>query len=291
MGETADRGIGLKRLGALMERAGLAGDAAPRIGIVAGSGLGAIGEGLEGAVSGEFGEIPGLGEAAVPGHAGRWIVGRLAGTPVHFLAGRRHVYEGIEPRAAVESIRYLAGLGARLVILTNAAGGLSPHLRPGDLMLIHDHLNLAFRNPLLGPNDDALGPRFPDLCEAYDPAARAIVRVRSVKSGLELKEGIYAQMQGPAYETAAEIAMLRRLGAHAVGMSTVPETLAARHAGLRVIGISMITNDCLHKEDGPVTTHEEVLSVAATGRERLARLLEAALPSLGRVAESPVFRS
>lgn len=286
-----DLTLGLKRLNALLEGAALADTAAPRIAIIAGSGLSAIAEGMESASSLGFAEIPGLGEAEVAGHAGRWIVGRFAGTAVHFLAGRRHLYEGVDPRAAVHSIRYLAALGVRLVVLTNAAGGLSPRLRPGDLMLIQDHVNFSFRNPLRGPNDDSLGSRFPDLCDAYDPAARAIVRVRAIKAGLDLKEGAYAQMLGPAYETAAEIALLRRLGAHAVGMSTVPETLAARHAGLRVIGISMITNDCLHKGEGGATTHEEVLNVAAAGKERLARLLGAVLPSLGRVAESPAFRT
>lgn len=263
----------------------------PRIAIVAGSGMSATGEKLEGAAGRNFDELEGLGPASIAGHAGRWIVGRLEGTPVHFLAGRRHYYEGVESSTVVHAVRLLATLGVRLVVLTNAAGGLSPHLKPGDLMMIHDQINFSFRNPLLGPNDDHLGPRFPDMCDAFDPAARAIVRKRAQKSGVALEEGVYAQVLGPNYETTAEIDMLRRLGAHAVGMSTVPEVLAARHAGMRVLAFSVITNQCLGTDaERETTSHDEVLRVADRGREKLERLFQAALPSLGRVAHSPVFK-
>lgn len=279
-------------LASLVASAGLKNEEdTPRLAIVAGSGMSAAEDMIKGAASIGFDEIEGLGSASVAGHAGRWTVGRLAGTPVHFLAGRRHYYEGVESATVIQAVRMLASLGVRLVILTNAAGGLSPNLKPGDLMMIHDQINFSFRNPLIGPNDDHLGPRFPDMCDAFEPAARAIVRKRTQKAGLALQEGVYAQVLGPNYETAAEIDMLRRLGAHAVGMSTVPEVLAARHAGMRVLAFSLITNQCLGKgPDRGATSHAEVLQVAERGREKLERLLEVTLPSLERVAHSPVFK-
>lgn len=283
---------GLFRLNGLLERAGLGGaEAAPRIGIVAGSGMGALAERAQGAAGLDFGEIDGLGDAGVEGHAGRWVVGRVAGTPVHVVSGRRHLYEGVDGATAVRAVRLMAALGVRLLILTNAAGGLSPRLRVGDLMLIVDQINFSFRNPLVGPNREELGPRFPDMSEPYDRAAQAFVRRAAQQREIVLREGVYAQMLGPTYETTAEIAMLRRLGAHAVGMSTVPETLAARHAGMRVVGLSLITNDCLGREgaEGAKTTHEEVLRVAAAGREKMIGLLEAALPALGRLTHSPSY--
>jgi purine-nucleoside phosphorylase len=281
----------VERLGALLDEAGLAEPSSqPRIGIVGGSGLSGVAEEMEGCASLGFGELAGLGAGQVEGHAGKWIVGRLGGTPVHFLAGRRHLYEGIEPAAAIGGIRLLAQLGTRLVILTNAAGGLSPKFSAGDLMLIRDQIIFSFRNPLIGPNSEEIGPRFPDMSEPYDGAAQAFVRKAAQRAGVRLQEGVYAQLLGPTYESRAEIAMLRRLGAHAVGMSTAPETLAARHAGLRVIGISLITNECLVDGSPPAaTTHEEVLQVAGEARERLVRLLAEALPGLARLTLSPVY--
>lgn len=292
MTETAHARSAPPSLASLLRDTGLNGEEnRPRVALVAGSGMSATADRIEGGASIGFGEIEGLGSASVAGHEGRWFAGRLAGTPVHFLAGRRHYYEGVDSATVVHAIRMLASLGVRLVILTNAAGGLSPHLKPGDLMMIHDQINLSFRHPLIGPNDDHLGPRFPDMCDAFDPAARAIVRKRAQKAGIPLEEGVYAQVLGPNYETPAEIDLLRRVGAHAVGMSTVPEVLAARHAGMRVLAFSMITNSCLGK--GPereATSHAEVLQVAGQGRARLERLFEATLPSLERVAHSPVFK-
>ncbi len=291
MDETTARFPGLGAVASLLEKAGFdEAEQSPRIAIVAGSGMSGIGEELAGRVDLEYEKIEGMGTAGVAGHAGRWMVGTLAGAPVHFLAGRRHYYEGASSSEIIHATRLLAALGVRLIILTNAAGALSPRLGVGDLMMIRDQINLSFRNPLVGKNDEKLGPRFPDLCDAFDPAAQAIVRKQTQKAGIALGEGVYAQVAGPNYETRSEIEMLRRLGAHAVGMSTVPEVLAARHAGMRVLAFSIITNVGLGKgAERSITSHEEVLAVAAQGRENMVRLFEAALPSLVRVAGSPAY--
>jgi purine-nucleoside phosphorylase len=291
MDESPRQFPGLAAVSSLLEKADFGvPNKAPRVALVAGSGMSGIGDMIDGGVDLSFSEIEGLGSASVAGHAGRWRVGALAGAPVHFLAGRRHYYEGATSAEIIHSTRLLAALGVRLIVLTNAAGSLAARLRAGDIMMIRDQINLSFRNPLLGPNDESRGPRFPDLSDAFDPAAQAIVRKRSQKAGIALEEGVYAQVLGPNYETRSEIEMLRRLGAHAVGMSTVPEVLAARHARMRVLAFSLITNLGLGRgvERG-VTSHEEVLAVADRGRERMLRLFETILPSLERLAHSPAY--
>lgn len=238
--------------------------------VVAGSGLGGLTDLGRVAASIDYSAIPALGSANVAGHAGRWTLLETPSGPVHCLLGRRHLYEGIEPRVAGLLMRVAARIGIRDVLLTNAAGGLAGRLVPGDLMLIDDHINLAMRNPLLGAHDARLGPRFVDLSEPYDRAMQAALLEIALRSGIALKRGTYLALSGPSYETPAEVRAFRRLGADAVGMSTVPETLAARQAGLRVAAISMITNS--HVEQGP-TTHEEVLSRGREGASRLLRLV------------------
>ena len=248
----------------------------PGLAVVAGSGLGGLA--AIGRVRAELGfdAIPGLGTGAVEGHAGRWLLIEVGAARVFVLLGRRHLYEGISPRAAALAIRVLARLDVGRVVLTNAAGGLTRRLAPGDLMLVTDHINLMFANPLLGPNDERLGPRFPDMSRPYSPALCGLIREAARERGIPLKEGVYAAVSGPTYETRAEAAMLARLGAGAAGMSTVPEVLAARHAGLEVAAVSLITNTHADPRHGP-TTHEEVLESARRSGDRLAELVRAVI--------------
>jgi purine-nucleoside phosphorylase len=255
----------------LTERCGAAAREA-RVALVTGSGLGALAQMGHKLAEVPFADLPGLGGATVVGHAGVWRLLGIGGAPTWCLLGRRHIYEGIDPRVAVLAVRGLARLGTRRLVLTNAAGGLASRLRVGDLMLIRDHMNLMGRNPLLGANDEALGPRFPDMSAPYDVEMADVLRERAEETGLRLAEGVYAALTGPTYETRAEVGMLRRLGADAVGMSTVPEVLAARHAGLRVSAISLITNS--HARPGDETTHDEVLEMGRRSGASLRELLE-----------------
>lgn len=217
---------------------------APRadVAIVLGSGLGPLAEAVAGARSCSYADIPDWPVGGAPGHAGRLVAGTLAGRPVLVLSGRAHVYEGRTFAEVAFPIRVLGRLGVRTVILTNAAGGISPHLQPGVLMAIDDHINLMGGSPLQGANDDRLGPRFPDLSDAYSPRLRQLADAVARDRGLPLAHGVYLAVAGPSYETPAEIRAFRALGADAVGMSTVPETIAARHQGLEVLGLSSITN-------------------------------------------------
>ncbi|MFO0589455.1 MAG: purine-nucleoside phosphorylase [Polyangiaceae bacterium] len=249
-------------------------DIAPALGVVLGSGLGAWAEGLDGATAIPYAEIPGMPVSTVQGHAGKLWLGRANGVPVVCLQGRVHMYEGHEPERAVFGARVLARLGARAVLLTNAAGGLSPWFAPGDLMLIRDHLNLMFKNPLIGPNEAALGPRFPDMTTTYDPALAKATRDAAIAMGVRLHEGVYAGLLGPSYETPAEIKMLRTLGADAVGMSTVPEAIALRHMRVPVTGISCITN--LGAGISPhELSHAEVEEAANQAKPRFVKLVSA----------------
>lgn len=249
-------------------------DHSPVLGVVLGSGLGAWAEGLDGAVSIPYSEIPGMPVSTVQGHAGKLWLGQSKGVTVACLQGRVHMYEGHEPERAVFGARLLARLGAKAVLLTNAAGGLSPWFAAGDLMLLRDHLNLMFKNPLIGPNDPALGPRFPDMTNTYDPALGAATRSAALALGIRLHEGVYAGLLGPSYETPAEIRMLRTLGADAVGMSTVPEAIALRHMRVPVTGISCITN--LAAGISPVElSHAEVEEAANHARPRFVALVSA----------------
>jgi purine-nucleoside phosphorylase len=254
---------------------------APEVGIVLGSGLGA----LAGAVAQEaavpYGEIPYVPVPTAAGHAGRLVLGRLEGRAVAALAGRCHLYEGYSAAQVTFPIRVLAALGVRTLIATNAAGGIHPELQSGDLMLIADHINFSGTNPLVGPNDEALGPRFPDMSQAYDPALRALAEACAGAEQIPLRRGVYAGVLGPSYETPAEVEMLARWGADAVGMSTVAEVIVARHAGLRVLGIAAITNAIGRgpAPGGPLT-HEEVLAAARATEPRLVRLIRRILRDL-----------
>jgi len=241
----------------------------PAIGIVLGSGLGAFADALEDAVAVPFAQIPHFPAPTVVGHSGALVVGRSRGVPVAVMKGRVHFYEGYRLDEVVFPVRVLGRLGVTTLVLTNAAGAINSAFVPGDLMVIEDHLNLL-GNPLLGPNEDALGPRFPDMSEVYDrglrDAAEAACRAASVRA----HRGVYVSLTGPSYETPAEIRMFRTMGADAVGMSTVPEAIAARHMGMRVAGLSCLTNMAAGVTDQKLD-HREVLE---TGERVKAALLE-----------------
>jgi purine-nucleoside phosphorylase len=244
----------------------------PEIGIVLGSGLGGLADGLESPVSIPFAELPGWPAATAPGHVGRLLLGQLAGRPVVMLQGRFHLYEGNDPGLVVQPVLLFRALGARVVILTNAAGGLDRSFGPGTLMVMRDHINLTGRNPLIGPNADALGERFTDLTEAWSPRLRERLHAAGVAEGVPLAEGVYIGLLGPNYETPAEVRMLAGLGGHAVGMSTVLECIAARWVGLEVCGVSLVTNAGAGYT-GVALTHEEVLASGAEAGPRLARVI------------------
>jgi len=244
----------------------------PRLGIVLGSGLGGLAGELTEPVAIPFSELPGWPAASAPGHAGRLLLGRLEGLPVVMLQGRLHLYEGHDPILVVQPVLLMGRLGAAAILLTNASGGINPTFTAGTLMVIADHLNLTGRTPLLGPNADELGPRFPDLTEVYAAALRERLHAAGRAEGIELAEGVYAGLLGPSYETPAEVRMLRTLGADAVGMSTVLEAIAARWAGLPVCAVSLVTNPGAGYTGEPLT-HEEVLTAGAEAGPRLARVI------------------
>jgi len=248
----------------------------PRIGVVLGSGLGDFAAGFPVDSQIPFREIPGFPPVSVEGHAGRLLCGRLQNRPIMILQGRAHFYEGHPMADVVFPVRTLCRMGIETLVLTNAAGGIAPHLQPGDLMVIRDHINLMGDNPLKGPNPSALGPRFPDLSAVYDPELRALAARILEETGGPVREGIYAAMTGPAYETPAEVRMLAALGADAVGMSTVPEAVAARHMGVRVAAISCITNLAAGIGKQPLS-HAEVTETASRTAARFQRVLTAML--------------
>lgn len=261
-----------QRLAALEAAVRARSDLSPVVGIVLGSGLGGLADELADPVAIPFAELPGWPAATAPGHVGRLLLGRLGGVPVVMLQGRFHVYEGNDPGLVVQPVLLFRQLGARIVVLTNAAGGVNPDYRPGTLMIIRDHLNLTGRSPLLGPNADAVGERFQDLTDAWSPRLRQALHAAGGAEGIELDEGIYAGLLGPQFETPAEVRMLRILGADAVGMSTVLEAIAARWAGLEVAGVSLVTNAGAGYTGEPLT-HEEVLAAGAEAGPRLARVI------------------
>jgi purine-nucleoside phosphorylase len=244
----------------------------PEVGIVLGSGIGGLADDLEDAVAIPFDALPGWPAATAPGHVGRLLLGRLAGRPVVMLQGRLHLYEGNDPGLVVQPVLLFHQLGARIVVLTNAAGGLDPTFGPGTLMVMRDHLNLTGRNPLMGPNADGLGPRFPDMTDAWSPRLRARLHAAAVAEGVVLTEGIYVGLTGPSYETPAEVLMYAGLGGHAIGMSTVLECIAARWVGLEVCGVSLVTNAGAGYTGAPLS-HEEVLEAGAEAGPRLARVI------------------
>jgi purine-nucleoside phosphorylase len=251
----------------------------PRVAVVLGSGLGAFAETLENPSVIPYSDIPGWPQSTAVGHAGKLIVGTLDNLPVAALAGRAHLYEGYTAQQAVFGIRTLHKLGVKSVLLTNAAGGVNPAFGPGQLVLISDHINLLGQNPLTGPNDDTLGPRFPDMSEAYLKTYRDAARAAGKTMGLDLQEGVYAALPGPSYETPAEIRYLRAIGADLVGMSTVPETIAANHMGMKVLGISCVTNFAAGVTDQKLD-HKEVLAVGEQVKDTMVELLRRVLPGL-----------
>jgi len=247
------------------------------VAVVLGSGLGAFADALDAPRSIGFSELPGFPRATVQGHKGQLVYGTLAPVPVLALQGRLHMYEGHDAATVAFPARVLAALGARALVVTNAAGGCNPSFAPGDLMRITDHLNLTGRNPLLGVNEDRLGPRFPDLTHAYDPRLAKALEEAARETGLTLRAGVYAQMNGPSYETPAEVRMVRSLGGDAVGMSTVPEVIVAAHMGVPLAGISCITNHAAGISQHPLT-HREGVEVARAVEGKFTDLLRAFMP-------------
>lgn len=244
----------------------------PSVGIILGSGLGALANEIRADAVVPYGQIPGFARTTVEGHAGNFIVGSLEGKTVVAMQGRVHYYEGHTLAETVFPVRVMHALGARVLIVTNAAGGLNPAWRAGDLMVIIDHINFMGANPLMGPNDPGLGPRFPDMSQAYDPTLCALAERAAVGEGILIRTGIYVGVHGPSYETPAELRMLRGWGADAVGMSTVHEVIAARHMGMRVLGIAAIT-DIVTGEKVAAVTHEEVIAVAKALEPKFIRLV------------------
>jgi purine-nucleoside phosphorylase len=260
-------------------------DVRPAIGLVLGSGLGAFADELTGRTDIPYAEIPGWPHSTAVGHAGKLIIGKLGAGPgeldvdVAVMAGRAHLYEGYSMQQVTYGVRVLHSIGARSMVFTNAAGGINLTLERGGLVLISDHINLQGANPLVGPNDDSLGPRFPDMSEAYSRAYRDLAKRVAVELCIPIAEGVYAAMLGPSYETPAEIRYLRTIGADVVGMSTVPEVIVANHMGMKVLGISCVTNMAAGILPQKIH-HEEVLETGAMVRETLVRFLKALLPRL-----------
>ena len=248
----------------------------PTIAMVLGSGLGDFADTLEEAVRIPFSQIPNFPIPTVSGHAGALVFGKKQGREVVVLQGRIHFYEGLPQNEITLPIRVLAAIGVKTLILTNAAGGVNTGFTPGDLMLISDHINYSFSNPLIGPNLDAFGPRFPDATDIYTAELRDEIRTAAQKAGIPLREGVYMMFSGPSYETPAEIRMARVLGADAVGMSTVPEALVAAHCGLRVVGISCITNMAAGVLPRKLD-HREVMETAARVHDVFQSLLDVVL--------------
>ena len=255
----------------------------PAVGVVLGSGLGAFAERLEGLVKIPYRDLPHMPASAVHGHAGNLCFGHVEGVPVVCMQGRVHLYEGHPVGKVVQGVRMMARMGVRCALLTNAAGGLEPSWSAGDLMVITDHLNLTGTSPLLGPNDDAIGPRFPDMSVAYDVEIRAALEGVAQRASIPLRKGVYAGLLGPSYETPAEVRMVRGLGAQAVGMSTVHEVIALRHMGVRVGALSCITNLAAGIAPG-LLDHSEVEATARARQSQLETLLQGWIASAGALA-------
>jgi purine-nucleoside phosphorylase len=251
----------------------------PSIAVVLGSGLGALACDLSGSVEIPYWDIPGWPGSTAAGHAGKLVIGRLGERDVAVMAGRAHLYEGYSPAQVTHGVRVLGALGVRAIVFTNAAGGINLSLKRGGLVLISDHINLQGGNPLVGPNDDALGPRFPDMSDAYSESFRSTAKQVAMELGIAVQEGVYAALTGPSYETPAEIRYLRAIGADVVGMSTVPEVIVARHMGIEVLGISCVTNMAAGILPNKID-HEEVLETGAMVRDTLVRYLKNLIPRL-----------
>jgi purine-nucleoside phosphorylase len=271
------------RLDALEAAVRARSDLVPEVGIVLGSGLGGLADELEDAVAVPFAELPGWPAATAPGHVGRLLLGRLGGRAVVMLQGRFHLYEGNAPGLVVQPVLLFRRLGAQVLVLTNASGGLDPSFGPGTLMVIRDHLNLTGQNPLIGPNADGIGARFPDMTDAWSTRLQARLHAAGAAEGVQLAEGVYVGLVGPNYETPAEVRLYAGLGGHAVGMSTVMECIAARWAGLEVCGVSLVTNAGAGYTGDPLS-HEEVLAAGAEAGPRLARVIRRFIADLAQPA-------
>jgi purine-nucleoside phosphorylase len=263
---------------------GNAGRPPPRVGLILGSGLGGFADGLADPIAIDYADIPGFPRSSIVGHKGRLVIGDRGGARCIAMQGRVHLYEGHTAAEVAVPARVLVALGARIVIVTNAAGGLRPEWQPGTLMLIRDHIDLLRDHALRGPNDDRIGPRFPDMTRAYAPELRDLVKAVAGARGVALEEGVYVAMPGPTYETPAEIRMLQTLGADATGMSTVPEVVAINHMGARAIGVSCITNQAAGIS-GHKLSHDEVTATAARVRTVFEGLLDGMLAELVRRGE------
>ncbi|WP_059052408.1 purine-nucleoside phosphorylase [Paenibacillus senegalimassiliensis] len=251
----------------------------PKVGLILGSGLGVLADHLEQPVSIAYHDIPFFPQSTVEGHAGELLIGTVQGTPVVLMKGRFHMYEGYGPEVTAFPVRVMKELGVSTLLVTNAAGGINTAYAPGDLMLISDHINLTGRNPLIGPNDEELGARFPDMSQAYSRKLRELAKSVAAEKDVPLQEGVYAGLLGPCYETPAEIRMLRTMGADAVGMSTVSEVIVARHAGLEVLGISCISNMASGILDQPLS-HHEVMETTDRVREKFLSLVLSIIPKM-----------
>lgn len=254
----------------------------PKVGIILGSGLGEFADGFEDKVSIPYADLPNFPTSSVPGHAGRLVLGKVGGEPAVAMQGRVHYYEGFTPAQVAFPARVLCSLGIQALVVTNAAGGINLDFAPGDLMVITDHLNLSGWNALTGHNDERVGPRFPDMSSAYNPTLRELLFEAAKKRGVSLRQGVYAILSGPSYETPAEIRMLRTLGADAVGMSTVPEVIAAAHMGVPVAGVSCITNLAAGIGHKPLS-HGEVAETANRVKDVFSSLLSEFLPAVAKV--------
>ena len=256
----------------------------PKIALVLGSGLGPLAETMEVEVKVPYGDIPGMPVSTVPGHQGQFLFGYIGGVPVVCMQGRLHYYEGYDVHDVVLPTRIMGLLGAKVLFLTNAAGGLDPAMDTPTLMIIRDHMMFMFPNPLIGPNLDQLGPRFPDMTNVYDPAIREIFRRKGAELEIPMSEGVYCQLTGPTFETPFEVKLLGSLGAGAVGMSTACEAAAARHMGMKVCGISCITNKGAGITGNPLT-HEEVVEAGNRIGAKFSALVAACIPEIAKLYE------
>jgi len=244
----------------------------PEVGVILGTGLGGLAERISVEREVPYGQIPGFPLSTVETHAGKLLLGRLGGRPVVAMQGRFHRYEGYDLQQVTFPVRVMHALGARVLVVSNACGGMNPLWAPGDLVLLSDHINLLGDNPLVGPNDERLGPRFPDMSAPYDPELRALARAVALELGIGLREGVYVSVAGPNLETRAEYRMLRALGADVVGMSTVPEVIVAGHQGMRAVGVSIITDQCLPDALEPAEIGR-IIATASRAEPELTRLI------------------
>lgn len=251
----------------------------PRAGLILGSGLGDLAEEIEDAVKLKYEDIPHFPVSTVPGHAGQLVIGQLRGQPVVAMQGRFHFYEGYSMQEVTFPVRVMKGLGVDTLVVTNACGGMNSRFQPGDLMIIEDHLNMTGANPLIGPNDETLGPRFPDMSRAYSPELIQLVEKTAQRLEVPVQKGVYAGISGPSFMTPAELTMLRNLGADALGMSTVPEVVVANHTGVRVLGIACVTDMAIGEELEPLS-HEQVMAVAEQTKPKFIKLVKEAIAGL-----------